>query len=216
MAMMQLIHSSRRAAASRDHAGHARNLTAAVAVVAGLSWAPLSAMADDAPSVFINSLGQQAMTVIRRPDMPIETKTGYFRQLLRQDFDLNGISRFVLGPYWRVASPGERQQFSDLLTQRLIDVYGRRLAQASDGQFVVSGSRTGPDGVVVTSQIIRGQGAPIVVDWRLGVSDGHYAIEDVAIDGVSMAMAERSEIGDQISRDGGQIEPLLAGMREQD
>jgi hypothetical protein len=54
------------------------------------------------------------------------------------------------------------------------------------------------------------------VDWRLAVSDGHYAIEGVAIDGVSMGVAEHSKIGEQIGRDGGQLPLLLAGMREQD
>lgn len=37
-----------------------------------------------------------------------------FRQVIHQDFDLTGISRFVLGPYWRVASPAERRQFRRL------------------------------------------------------------------------------------------------------
>jgi ABC-type transporter MlaC component len=109
----------------------------------------------------------------------------------------------VLGPYWRAASLGERQEFSDLLTQRLIDVYGRRLAQAGNRNFIISGSRTDPDGVIVTSRIIPWQGAPIAVEWRLAVSDGNYAIEDVTIDGVTMAVAERSEIEEQIARDGG-------------
>ena len=214
--MMQLAPSSRRAAASRGHIQHARTLAVAFAVVAGLAWAPLPAAADDAPTAFINSLGQQALTVIRRPDVSIDGKTTYFRQLLRQDFDMTGISQFVLGPYWRVANPGERQQFSELLTQRIIDVYGRRLAQASDGNFIVTGSRADPNGVIVTSRIIAGRGAPIAVDWRLGISNGHYAIEDVSIDGVSMVVAERSEIGEQIGRSGGQLTVLLAAMREQD
>jgi phospholipid transport system substrate-binding protein len=73
----------------------------------------------DAPTAFIGSLGQQVLAVIHRPDLPVDGKAAYFRQLLRQDFDLTGISRFVLGPYWRVASPGERQEFSDLLTQQI-------------------------------------------------------------------------------------------------
>jgi hypothetical protein len=71
----------------------------------------------------VGSLGQQALAVIHRPDLPVDGKAAYFRQPLRQDFDLTAISRFVLGPYSRVASPGERQEFADLLTQRLIDVY---------------------------------------------------------------------------------------------
>jgi phospholipid transport system substrate-binding protein len=214
--MMQLVRSSRWATMSCGHTGYAKSLTVAVAMIAGLSWASPPAAADDAPSAFIGSLGQQALAVIHRPDIPVDGKTAYFRSLLRQDFDMTGMSRFVLGPYWRVASPSERQQFSDLLTQRIVDVYGRRLAQAGDSKFVVSGSRTDPGGVIVTSQIVPWQGAPITVDWRLAVSNGHYAIEDVAIDGVSMVMAERSEIGDQIARAGGQLPVLLAGMREED
>jgi ABC-type transporter MlaC component len=37
----------------------------------------------------------------------------YFGELVRQDFDLAGISGFVLGPYWRVASPAQRQEFAN-------------------------------------------------------------------------------------------------------
>jgi phospholipid transport system substrate-binding protein len=51
------------------------------------------------------------------------------------------------------------------------------------------------------------------MDWRLGVSDGHYKIEDVAIDGVSMVLTERSEIAAQIASYGGQLQTLLATMR---
>jgi phospholipid transport system substrate-binding protein len=66
--------------------------------------------------------------------------------------------------------------------------------------------------VIVTSRIIPPQGAPIAVDWRLGISDGVYKIEDVGIDGVSMALAQRSEIATLIAREGGQVGMLLATM----
>jgi phospholipid transport system substrate-binding protein len=141
------------------------------------------------------------------------SKAAYFDRMLQQDFDLTDICRFVLGPYWRLATPYERQEFSGLFTDRLINFYGRRLAQSGDADFVVTGSRTEPGGVVVTSRIIPRQGNPIVVDWRLGVSNGLYKIEDVAIDGVSMALAQRSEIAALIARQGGQVEMLLTAMR---
>ena len=91
---------------------------------------------------------------------------------------------------------------------------GRRLADVGDGDFVVTGSRNVPEGVIVTSRIIPPQGAPIAVDWRLGIRDGVYKIKDVAIDGVSMALAQRSEVGALIARSGGQVGMLLAAMRE--
>jgi len=65
----------------------------------------------------------------------------------------------------------------------------------------------------VSSRIIRPQGAPIALDWRLGIRDGVYKIEDLAIDGVSMALAQHSEIGALIARDGGQVAMLLSAMR---
>jgi phospholipid transport system substrate-binding protein len=151
--------------------------------------------------------------VIRRPDIPLATKAAYFDQMVRQDFDVTGICRFVLGPYWRVASPAEQQQFCDGFADRLVRFYGQRLAQSGSGNFAVTGSRIGSGGVIVTSRIIPPQGAPIAVDWRLGINDGFYKIEDVSIDGVSMALAQRSEITALIARAGGQVGMLLATMR---
>jgi len=189
----------------------AKGLALALAVIAGLS-APRSAAADDAPTAFIRALGNQAVSVIRSA-MPLVSKAAYFDQLIRQDFDLTDICRFVLGPYWRVASSAERQQFCDGFAHRLVRFYGRQLAQSGDGDFVVTGGRTAPDGAVVTSRIIRSHGAPIGVDWRLGISDGVYKIEDIAIDGISMVVTQRSAIAALIAREGGQVEILLATMR---
>ncbi len=190
----------------------AKGLVLALAVIAGFSAGVRPAAADEAPVAFIRTLGTQAVSVIRSP-IPLFEKAAYFDQLVRQDFDLTGICRFVLGPYWRVSSLADRQQFCDGFADRMVRFYGRQLAQYGDGDFVVTGSRTDPGGVVVTSQIVRPQASAIAVDWRLGVSDGHYKIEDVAIDGASMALTERSEIAAQIARDGGQVEMLLAAMR---
>jgi phospholipid transport system substrate-binding protein len=191
----------------------ARSFILAIAVVAGLSTAPRPAAADEASVAFIRDLGNQSLAVIRS-DTPLASKTAYFARMIHQDFDLTGISRFVLGSYWRIASPAERQEFSDLFADHLIRFYGRRLAQSGDGSFIVTGSRSDPAGVIVTSRIIPQSGPPIAVDWRLGVSDGLYKIEDVAIDGVSMALAQRSETAAIIARNGGRFGPLLATMRE--
>jgi phospholipid transport system substrate-binding protein len=199
-------------AASTGLAALAKGFILVLAMIAGLSAEPALAAADGAPVAFIRALGDQAVSVIRS-DMPLATKAAWFDRMVRQDFDLTGIARFVLGPYWRVASPAERHQFCDGFADRLVRVYGGQLGRSGGGDFVVTGSRADPDGVIVNSRIILRQGAPLAVDWRLGIRDGVYKIEDVAIDGVSMALAQRSEIGALIARDGGQVGMLLAAMR---
>ena len=190
----------------------ARAYIVALGVIAAASAAPHPATAGEAPAAFINTLGDRALAVIRS-DAPLAQKAAYFRQMLRQDFDITGISRFVLGPYWRVASAAQQQEFRNLFEDDLLHFYGRRLAQYDGESFRVTGSRSNPDGAIVESQLIRPQGPPIEIDWRLGVRDGLYKIDDVAIEGVSMALARRSEFAAVIERDGGQIEGLINLLR---
>jgi phospholipid transport system substrate-binding protein len=190
----------------------AKRFILALTVIAAVSATPHVAAADEASVAFIGALGNQAVSVLRS-DMPLASKAAYFRRMIHRDFDLTGICRFVLGPYWRVASPAEQHKFRNLFADRLVRFYGRQLAQSGGGDFVASGSRASAEDVIVTSQIIRSQGAPIIVDWRLGVTNGLYKIKDVAIDGVSMALAQRSQIAALIARAGGQFGMVLATMR---
>jgi phospholipid transport system substrate-binding protein len=135
--------------------------------------------------------------------------------MLRQDADLDGICRFILGPYWRVASAEQQQEFRKLFEDYLIRSDGPLLAKYSGGTFRVTGSRADPAGVIVTSQIISPQGPTIEMDWQLGISRGRYKIQDVSIDGVSAAMSRRSQIQAMMSRAGGQVATLLAMMRQE-
>jgi phospholipid transport system substrate-binding protein len=154
------------------------------------------------------------MEVIRSGASP-DRKIAYFDRALHQDFDLRSISRFVLGPYWRGASEPERQQFKELLEAHLVRCYGQRLAEYHGESLRVIGSRTDPENAIVSSEIIRPQGPPIKVDWRLTTRNRVYKITDVIVDGVSMALTQRSEFGGLIQRNGGQLAGLLANMGEE-
>jgi phospholipid transport system substrate-binding protein len=192
----------------------ARGVTITLVVIAGvLLLTPSSAGAGEDPADFIRMLGNQALAVIRS-SATLDQKTTYFHQMLRQDFDLSQVSRFVLGPYWRVASGAQRREFRSLFEDYLVHYYGQQFAQYGGESLKVNGSRTDRAGVTVTSQIIRPQGPPIEVDWRLAVSDGRYKISDVNIDGVSMALTQRSEFAAIVQRNGGRVAGLLAAMRE--
>jgi phospholipid transport system substrate-binding protein len=171
-------------------------------------------MADTGPAEFVLTLGNEALGVIRADMTPAQKQT-FFHQLLQQDFDVPGIAQFVLGPYWRVASEPEKQEFRGLLEDYIVRVYSERFAQYRGETLRVTGSRSDPDGATVTSEIVRPQGAPpIKVDWRLSTCDGLYKISDVIIEGVSMGESERSEFASVIQRSGGQVQSLLAMMRE--
>jgi phospholipid transport system substrate-binding protein len=131
------------------------------------------------------------------------------------DFDGPRIARFVLGPYWRQASPAEQQQFLKLFENYVLLVYSTRLADLNGETFRVRGSRSDMEGVTVSTEFFTpGHPTPLRVDWRVTADGGDLKIADVVVDGISMAVTQRSEFASVIRRHGGDVGGLLAVMRE--
>ncbi|HEY1299494.1 MAG TPA: ABC transporter substrate-binding protein [Stellaceae bacterium] len=163
---------------------------------------------------FMNELLNQAIDVLNGKASAAERRAR-FRKLFRADFDGPGIARFVLGRYWRTASPEERQEFLKLFDEYVVMVYSARLADFSGEKFKIRGSRADADAVIVATDISSpGATQPIEIDWRLVGGNGGFKITDVVVGGVSMMVTERSEFASVIQRHGGQVQGLLALMRE--
>ncbi len=173
----------------------------------------LAAAAAD-PAAVITGLGNQALEVLGNNVDP-KLRVARFRQLFSEDFDVPGIARFVLGRYWRVATEPQQQEFVKLFADYIALAYSNRLAEYSGETLRVTGSRPAPDGSVVSSEIIRPNGAPPAkVDWVLTPHDGAYKISDVVVEGVSMAVTQRSEFASVIQRNGGQVQGLITALRQ--
>lgn len=185
----------------------------AIVVSAGLPAAIRPAGAAPDPVAFVSQLGSQAIQVLG-PSVPAPERLARFRELFRNDFDVPGIGQFVLGRYWRTATPAEQQEFLGLFQEYIVEAYSARLSQYGGEPFRVTGSHGGGGEVVVTSQIIEKSGAPIQIDWYLADQGGAFKITDVYVGGVSMKVTERDEFGAVIQRNGGQVAPLLAQLRQ--
>jgi phospholipid transport system substrate-binding protein len=173
---------------------------------------PAAAAAD--PTAMISNLGTRALEVLGKGATQSQ-RVERFRELLRSDFDVPGIGRFVLGRYWNTATEEQRAEFVKLFEDYIAMAYATRLAEYTGETFKVTGSRPEGDGAIVSSQIIRPAGAaPVKVDWRLTGRDGKYKISDVSVDGISMAVTQRSEFASVIQHNGGQVEGLITMLRQ--
>lgn len=187
-------------------------LACVVVLAVVLAARPAAAAAD--PVAVITNLGNQALQVLGTNVDP-NVRVARFRQLFGEDFDVPGIARFVLGRYWHVATPQQQQQFVKAFADYIVLAYSNRLAEYSGEHLKVTGSRAVPDGSLVSSQIVRPNGAPPAeVDWRLTRHDGAYKIDDVIVEGVSMAVTQRSEFASVIQRHGGQVQGLITALRQ--
>jgi len=189
-------------------------LTAAFVLIAAVLASAIPAAAAADPTALISNLGTRALEVLGKNATPSQ-RVDRFRALLREDFDVPGIARFVLGRYWNIATDQQRAEFVKLFEDYIALAYSTRLAEYTGETFKVVGSRPDADGAIVTSQIVRPAGAaPVKVDWRLTDRNGVYKISDVAVDGISMAVTQRSEFASVIQHNGGQVQGLLTMLRD--
>jgi phospholipid transport system substrate-binding protein len=184
-----------------------------VLALACLPAMPRGAAAQDA-TAFINNLGQQGLQVLG-PAVPQQQRAARFRQLLDSDFDLPGISRFVLGQAGRAMSPAAQQEFLPLFRDYLVQAYTTRLGQYGGAPFRVTGTRPNGGETVVSSQVTRGGGNPIEIDWHVVDHGGRMLVSDVVVDGVSMKVTHRNEFASIIQRNGGHPDALLPALRQQ-
>lgn len=171
------------------------------------------AMADQDPKAFVNELGHQAIQVMG-PGVSFGQRAARFAQLFRADFAIQQIGQFVMGPYSRTASAQEREQFLQIFTQSIAEVYAKRLTDYAGEPFWVTGERQQDGETVVSSRVIRPSGGYVDIEWSLVNEGGQPKISDVKIGGLSMRVQERELFGNLMQQSGGRMDIALVALRK--
>jgi len=184
----------------------------AILAVPGLLLAAASPQAIEGGAAFIKALAGKAIGILQSSGDKIEVREAQFRDLLSNGFDMPFIARFVLGKHWRKATPQQRADYQALFTEFVLQTYSRRMGGYSGEVFTVAGARAaGKRDVMVRTMIARPGGSAIKADWRVRPKDGQYRIIDIMVEGVSMAVTQRSEFSAVVRRRG--MQGLLQTLR---
>lgn len=111
--------------------------------------------------------------------------------------------------------PRQQAEYQRLFEQLIINTYAGRFLEYSGETFKVTGARaeSGTDSAVAT-QIVRPNGPPITLEWRVRHRDGHSKIIDVVFEGVSMGVTQRQEFASVIQQNGGKVDGLIQALRQ--
>lgn len=202
-----------------------RTLWIAVALVAAWVWtAPglARAASDDRAgqaAAFIRSLGAELLAIQAGAgdgagDGAAAARSARLEGLIRRGFDLDLTSQLVLGKYWNRATQAHRQAFKELFAQYLLHNYARHLkAYRVETLAIVSSNPVGKSDFLVETRVEGAQGDdPANQVWRLRRRDGGFKIIDVHVDGISLALTERSQFGSVIRRNG--LDGMLSALRK--
>ena len=131
---------------------------------------------------------------------------------MRQGFDLAFIGRFVLGRHWRKVTADQRVQYQELFSSYILQTYSSHLGGYSGETLSITGAKpAGSKDAIVQTRIVRPSGPPIDANWRVRAQGNQYLIIDISVEGVSMAVTQRSEFASVIKNHG--FEGLLAALR---
>ncbi len=125
-------------------------------------------------------------------------------QYILPHLDTEFSAQLVLGRYWRTATPQQRQRFINAFYHSMLNNYGTAIVQFTSNMLKVFPTRvsSGEDNVVVRTQMQRGGGAPVAVDYYMHMTPQGWKVWDVHIDGVSYVMSYRQDFGSQIAQQG--------------
>jgi|SaaInlStandDraft_7_1057024.scaffolds.fasta_scaffold39194_2 phospholipid transport system substrate-binding protein len=161
---------------------------------------------------FVQWLADQALKVLRSPNASMSDRERILRELLASGFDLKFIGRFVLGRTWRKLSPAQRDAYIKVYSTFFLNTYSARFGGYNGQKFTVLSARgAGKKDAVVKTRIDRPGGAPLTSDWRIRANQNEFRIIDISVEGVSMAVTQRSEFASVIKNSG--IEGLMAALR---
>ena len=190
-----------------------RLFLAAVAALLSLPRLAQAAAPADAQK-FIDDLGESTVRSLTDSNLSDAERDSRFRSLLESQFDLPGISKFVLARHWRGASDAERADFQRLFETLLVQAYAQKFAEYAGERFKVSSSLANDDGsITVNSLINRPNGDVVRLDWRVADAGG-LKISDLVVDGISLRTTYRSDVASVIQNNGGNVAGLLGALRQ--
>jgi len=119
-------------------------------------------------------------------------------------FDFIRMSQWVLGKYYRKASPEQRERFVTEFRNLLVRTYGRFLSDYADEKviYLPAAEVKNATSVKVRTEIELSDNSTISVAYSLYSSSNGWKVYDVAFDGVSMVTNYRSSFGRIIRTEG--------------
>lgn len=203
-----------------------RFLSLAVALVLGLALFSSPGMAAPDPDramKFVRAGLDSVIAVLGEENMSHDEKITKLRGLLRDDFDLATVGKFVLGVHRRGLSKEKMADYLAAFEEHVVEAYVGRLVRIVEPSVVrkvaeiVSITGTHPAGqhdIFVQMGFVREGNSPFEVNWRVRDNNGLLKVVDVQFLGVSMAMTYKQEFASVIRKRGKGVDGLITALRE--
>ena len=164
---------------------------------------------------FVKEVTNNGIEEIINANVSQKVKDERFEKLFNSALDLDFIGQFVLGRYWRTATPEQRKAFIKVYRELNIKTWSARFDEFKGKSFVFTGSTpsTSKNQVFINSTVAMDAGEPAKVVWRVKQNGDSFKIVDIIIENVSLAITARNEYTAFIKNNGGNVDALIKDLQ---
>ena len=199
------------------------NLFSALAVFAALCLMtpPALAAAANPAEAFIQQNIDKGYTILNNASLPDDQRRMQFRNFMLGLTDVKRIGTFTLGQYANSASKADIDAFNAAFTDYAVAVYETRLGKYKGQSLKVTGSdQRAADDVVVNADVVNPAAPPnapvIKAAFRVRKTmDGKPIITDMQVEGIWLALSQRSDFTGYLQQHGGNVAALTENLKMQ-
>lgn len=192
-----------------------RRCVLGLAAVLALGLAPsraARALEPEAARTLIRETLDEVLALVKSP-ADTATKAAELQAIMERRAAMAQLARFAAGRAWTEMTPDQQARYSAAFTRFVAGVYARRFQEYNGETIDISGvSDAGAKGVLVVTKVSQPGGQPVTVEWLVTDRGGPAQISDIVIEGVSLAVTQREQIGGMLSSRRGDVERLIADL----
>ena len=192
-------------------------------IACGLAFAmllPLPAAADDraaAATGLVDQMIADLEAFLATDTGDVEARSAEIDRVLTSYFDMDSITRFSAGQYWRAADDTQRSEYGSLFREVLCGTIVRNFDQLEGLVYEAGGATAKGDKFVIVSGTFsdtKGNIAPVAVNWRVLTREGKAPkVFDIEIENLSLLVTQKQENVAVVRKNKGQFIALIEAMQ---
>jgi phospholipid transport system substrate-binding protein len=189
-------------------------LSTSLCLLAASGLSPARAQAGGSGQAFVKSFADRLVAIVNGPQ-DAAAKKAALGPVIDNDVDVDAIARFCLGRFWANATPAQRQKYTALFHQVLLNNISGHLGEYQGVSFTMTGEHAQGSDTLVGTVINRPNEPPANVEWVVSTTSGSAKVIDVVAEGTSLRLTQRQDYASYLSRHNADIDALLAGLQRQ-
>lgn len=172
-------------------------------------------MAEQGPVEVLQTM-TDTLVEIAREDPAVVNDMARLRDIANEvvlpRIDFIALSRWVLGKYWRTATPQQRADFIVEFREMMLGSYLRSVSNYKENgvRYLPLRGEQKSGRVIVHAEIEQPEGPIVHVIFRMRMVDSEWLIYDVAVEGISLVATHRATFSREIHNKG--MDSLIAQL----